>query len=101
MSTNPIEQTAGLPLRTQLSVSEVQAFLEASLDPAPMTFSQLINQQLALPVAASHLIFGFFLLCLADLLLLACQFGFGGWRAVGYEQPKTFKTSATCRSNLR
>ena len=60
MSTNPIEQTAGLPLRTQLSVSEVQAFLEASLDPAPMTFSQLINQQLALPVAASRLIFGFF-----------------------------------------
>ena len=78
MSTKPIEQTAGLSSKTQLSASEVQAFIEASLDPAPLAFSQLIQQLLAVPVAASHLIFGFFLLCLAGLLLLVYQFGFGG-----------------------
>jgi hypothetical protein len=38
ISTKPIEQTAGLLSKTQLSVSEVQAFFEASLDPAPMAF---------------------------------------------------------------
>ena len=78
MSTKPIEQTAGLSSKTQLSASEVQAFIEASLDPAPLAFSQRIRQLLAVPVAASHLIFGFFLLCLAGLLLLVYQFGFGG-----------------------
>jgi hypothetical protein len=33
---------------------------------------------LAAPVAASHLIFGLFKVCLAGLLLLAYQFGSGG-----------------------
>ena len=78
MSTKPIEQTAGLSSKTQLSVSEVQAFFEAIVDSTPMAFSQRINQLLAVSVAASHLIFEFFLLCLADLLLLANQFGSGG-----------------------
>ena len=48
------------------------------MGPAPMVFSQRINQLLALPVAASYLIFGFFLSCLADLLLLKYEFGSGG-----------------------
>lgn len=78
MSTKPIEQTAGLSSKTQLSASEVQAFIEASLDPAPLAFSQRIQQLLAVPVAALHLIFGFFLLCLVGLLLLVYQFGFAG-----------------------
>ncbi|MGB2259067.1 MAG: hypothetical protein ACPH5W_06350 [Candidatus Puniceispirillaceae bacterium] len=43
MSTKPIEQTTGLSSRTQLSASEVQAFIEASLDPAPLAFSQRIT----------------------------------------------------------
>lgn len=78
MSTKPIEQTAGLSSKTQLSASEVQAFIEASLDPASLAFSQRIQQLLAVPVAALHLIFGFFLLCLVGLLLLVYQFGFAG-----------------------
>ena len=78
MSTKPIEQTTGLSSRTQLSASEVQAFIEASLDPAPLAFPQRITQLFAAPVAVSHLIFGFFIVCFAGLLLLACQFGFGG-----------------------
>ena len=78
MSTKPIEQTTGLSSKTQLSASEVQAFIEASLDPAPLAFSQRIPQLLAGPVAASHLIFGLFTACLAGLLLLAYQFGSGG-----------------------
>ena len=78
MSTKPIEQTAGLSSKTQLSASEAQAFIEASLDPAPLAFSQRIHQLLAVPVAALHLIFGFFLLCLVGLLLLVYQFGFAG-----------------------
>ena len=44
MSTKPIEQTAGLSSKTQLPASEVQAFIEASLDPAPLTFSQRVHQ---------------------------------------------------------
>ena len=79
MPTKPIDQTTGLSSKTQLSASEVQAFIEASLDPAPLVFSQRITQLLAAPVAASHLIFGFFIVCLAGLLLIAYQFGFGGW----------------------
>ena len=78
MPTKPIEQTTGLSSKTQLSASEVQAFIEASLDPAPLAFSQRITQLLAAPVAASHLIFGFYIVCLAGLLLLAYQFGSGG-----------------------
>ena len=78
MPTKPIEQTTGLPSETQLSASEVQAFIEASLDPAPLAFSQRITQLLAAPVAASHLIFGFFIVCLAGLLLLAYHFVYGG-----------------------
>ena len=78
MPTKPIEQTTGLPSETQLSASEVQAFIEASLDPAPLAFSQRITQLLAAPVAASHLIFGLFVVCLAGLLPRAYQFGFGG-----------------------
>ena len=83
MSTKPIEQTAGLSSRTQLSASEVQAFIEASLDPAPLAFSQLITQLLAAPVAAPHLTLGLFIVCLAGLLLLAYQFGSGGLLAAG------------------
>ena len=78
MSTKPIEQTTGLLSKTQLSASEVRAFIEASLDPAPLAFLKRVTQLLAAPVAASHLIFGFFILCLAGLLLLAYQFGSGG-----------------------
>ena len=65
-------------VKTQLSASEIQAFIEASLDPAPLAFSQRITQLLAAPVAASHLNFGLFIVCLAGLLLLAYQFGSGG-----------------------
>jgi hypothetical protein len=83
MPTKPIEQTTGLSLKTQPSASEVQAFIEASLDPAPLAFSQRITQPLSAPIAASHLIVGLFIVCLAGLLLLACQFGSGGWSAVG------------------
>ena len=50
----------------------------ASLDPAPLAFSQRITQLLAAPVAASNLIFGLFIVCLAGLLMLAYQFGSGG-----------------------
>ena len=39
MPTKPIEQTTGLSSKTQLSASEVQAFIETSLDPAPLAFS--------------------------------------------------------------
>ena len=78
MPTKPIEQTTGLLSKTQLSASDVQAFIEASLDPAPLAFSQRTTQLLAAPVAASHLIFGFFIVCLAGLLLLVDQFGSGG-----------------------
>ena len=78
MPTKPIEQTTGLSSKTQLSASEVRAFIEASLDPAPMALSQHITQLLAAPVAVSHLTFGFFIVCLAGLLLLACQFSSGG-----------------------
>ena len=78
MSTKPIEQTAGMSSKTQLSASEVQAFIEASLDPVPLAFSQRITQLLAAPVAVSHLICGFYIVCLAGLLLLAYQFGSGG-----------------------
>ena len=60
MSTKPIEHTAGLSSKTQLSASEVQALIEASLDPALMTFSQRSKQLLAVHVVASHLIFRFF-----------------------------------------
>ena len=38
--------------KKQLSASEIQAFIEASLDPAPLAFSQRITQLLAAPVAA-------------------------------------------------
>ncbi len=78
MPTKPIEQTTGLSSKTQLSASEVQTFIEASLDPAPPVFSQRITQPFAAPVAASHLIVGLFIVCLAGLLLLAYQFGSGG-----------------------
>ena len=78
MPTKSIEQTTGLSSKTQLSASEVQAFIEASLDPAPLAFSRRIPQLLAAPVAASHLIFGLFTVCLAGLLLLAYQFGSDG-----------------------
>ncbi len=78
MPTKPIEQTTGLSSKTQLSASEVQTFIEASLDPAPPVFSQRITQPFAAPVAASHLIVGLFIVCLAGLLLLAHQFGSGG-----------------------
>ena len=78
MPTKPIEQTTGLSSKTQLSASEVQTFVEASLDPAPLAFSQRITQPLAAPVAASHLIVGFFIVCLAGLLLLAYQFDSSG-----------------------
>ena len=78
MPTKPIEQTTGLSSKTQLSASEVQAFIEASLDPPPLAFLQRIAQLLAAHVAASHLIFGLFVVCLAGLLPLAYQFGFGG-----------------------
>ena len=78
MPTKPIEQTSGLSSKRQLSASEVQAFIEASLDLAPLAFSQRITQLLAAPVAASHLIFGLFIACLAGLLLLVYQFGSGG-----------------------
>ena len=78
MPTKPIEQTTGLPSKTQLSAGEVQAFIEASLDSATLAFSQLITQLLAAPVAASHPIFGLFTVCLAGLLLLAYQFGSDG-----------------------
>ena len=78
MPTKPIEQTTGLSSKTQLSASEVQAFIEASLDPAPLAFSQRVTRLLTAPVAVSHLIFGFFIVCLAGLLLLAYQFGSGG-----------------------
>ena len=78
MPTKPIEQTTGLSSKTQLSASEVQAFIEVSLDLAPLAFSQRTTQLLAAPVAASHLIFGLFIVCLAALLLLAYQFGSGG-----------------------
>ena len=64
--------------KKQLSASEIQAFIEASLDPAPLAFSQRITQLLVAPVAASHLNFGLFIVCLAGLLLLAYQFGSGG-----------------------
>ena len=76
--TKPIEQTTGLSSKTQPSASEIQAFIEVSLDPATLAFSQRITQLLAAPVAASHLIFGLFIVCLAGLLLLAYQFGSGG-----------------------
>ena len=78
MPTKPIEQTTGLSSKTQLSAREVQDFIQARLDPAPLAFSQRIPQLLAGPVAASHLIFGFFIVCLAGLLLLAYQFGSDG-----------------------
>ena len=78
MPTKPNEQTTELLSKTQLSVSEVQAFIEASLDPAPLAFSQCNTQLFAAPVAALHLIFGLFTLCVAGLLLLAYQFGSGG-----------------------
>ena len=78
MPTKPIEQATGLSSKTQLLASEVQAFVEASLDPAPLVFSQRFTELLAAHAAVSHLIFGLFLLCLAGLLLLAYQFGFGG-----------------------
>ena len=78
MPTKPIEQTTVLSSKTQLSAREVQTFIQASLDPAPLAFSQRITQLLAAPVAASHLIFGFFIVCLAGLLLLAYQFGSDG-----------------------
>ena len=78
MPTKPIEQTTGLSSKTQLSASEVQAFIEVSLDPAPLAFSQRTTQLLAAPVAASHLIFGLFIVCLGGLLLLTYQFGSGG-----------------------
>ena len=78
MPTKPIEQTTGLSSNKQLSANEIQAFIEASLDPAPLAFSQRITQLLAAPVAASHLNFGLFVVCLAGLLLLAYQFGSGG-----------------------
>lgn len=78
MPTKPIEQTTRLSSKTQLSASEVQAFIEASLDPAPLAFSQRVTRLLTAPVAASHLIFGFFIVCIAGLLLLAYQFGSGG-----------------------
>ena len=71
MPTKPIEQTTGLSSKTQLSASEVQVFIEASLDSAPLAFSQRITQLLAAPVAASHLIFGLFIVSLASLLRLA------------------------------
>ena len=58
-------------VKTQLSASEAQAFIEPSLDPAPLAFSQRITQLLAAPVAASHLVFGLFIVCLAGLMLLA------------------------------
>ena len=83
MPTKPIEQTTGLSSKTQLSASEVQAFIEACLDPTPMAFSERITQPLVAPVAASHLIFRLFIVCLAGLLLLACQFGSGGLLAAG------------------
>ena len=78
MPTKPIEQTTGLSSKTKLSASEIQAFIEASLDPAPLAFSQRITQLLAAPVAASHLNFGLFIVCLAGLLQLSYQFGSGG-----------------------
>ena len=78
MSTKPIEQTTGLSSKTQLFASEVQAFIEVRRDPAPLAFSHRINQLLAAPVAASHLIFRLFIACLLGLLLLAYQVGSGG-----------------------
>jgi hypothetical protein len=78
MPTKPIEQTTGLLSKTQLSASEVQAFIEASLNPPPPAFSQRITQLLAAPEAVSHLIFGLFIVCPAGLLLLTYQFSFGG-----------------------
>ena len=51
--TKPIEQTTGLSVeKKQLSASEIQAFIEASLDLAPLAFSQRITQLMAAPVAA-------------------------------------------------
>ena len=78
MSTKPIEQTTRLSSKTQLSASEVQAFIEARMGPGPLAFSQRINQPLAAPVAASHLIFGLFIICLVGLLLLAHKLRSGG-----------------------
>ena len=78
MPTKPIDQTTGLSSKTQLSASEVQAFIEASLDQAQLAFSQRIIRLLAAPVAASHLFLGLFIVCRAGLLLLAYRFGFGG-----------------------
>ena len=78
MLTKPIEQTTGLSSKTQPSASEVKAFIEVRLDPAPVAVSQRINQLLAAPVAASHLIFGLFIVFLLVLLLLAYQVRSGG-----------------------
>ena len=38
MPIKPMEQTTGLSLKTQLSASEVQAFIEASLDSRLLAF---------------------------------------------------------------
>jgi hypothetical protein len=38
MPTKPIEQTTGLSSKTKLSASEVQAFIEVSLDPPLLDF---------------------------------------------------------------
>ena len=65
-------------VKNTASATEVQVFIESRLDPASLAFSPRIKQLLEAHVAAFHLIFGLFIVCLLGLLLLAYQVGSGG-----------------------
>ena len=52
-----VAQKAGLHLSTQLSASEVQAFLDANLDSVSPHWTARVTEIMQRPVAIPHLVF--------------------------------------------
>ena len=58
MPIKPVAQKAGLRSSTQLSASEVQAFLDATLDSVSPRWTARVTEIMQRPVAIPHLVFG-------------------------------------------
>ena len=57
MPIKPVAQKAGLRSSTQLSASEVQAFLDANLDSVSPHWTARVTEIMQRPVAIPHLVF--------------------------------------------
>ncbi|MEL0290480.1 MAG: hypothetical protein VXA21_05350 [Alphaproteobacteria bacterium] len=57
MPIKPVTQKAGLRSSTQLSASEVQAFLDANLDSVSPHWTARVTEIMQRPVAIPHLVF--------------------------------------------